>query len=171
MSSRRPRGTAAKAEADIRAAMGRMASGRAQSTNGKLTTVNLAVEAGMSRKQLYHYLLDLPALANAWRELMGDHRTSAPKSDDEVLRGRIAALERELATWQALAAIARADAERQAATNAALRAHIDRLEAAARNAGRILMPIDSYRRGPPAAPPTEIVTHGRRTDTVDYPLE
>jgi AraC-like DNA-binding protein len=126
--NRRPRGTPEHAQADINAAMARLAQGRPQRADGKLTATSLAQEAGMSRKQLYHYFEECPSLATAWRELL-DQQKSLPETSAAVDR-RIRALEQQVEAWKVVAAIGRAEAERHAEINATLRAENERLRGA-----------------------------------------
>lgn len=139
--SRRPRGTPDQAITDIKAAITRLAKARPQRTTGKLTATNLAAEAGMSRKQLYHYFDHEPALAAAWRHLIQTRATSRPDDPEAEDRQRIRQFETELKTWKRLAAVARADADRQAQVNDLLRAENDRLRAANAAAGGRVIPI------------------------------
>jgi hypothetical protein len=126
--NRRPRGTPEKARADIKAAMARLAKGRPDHVD-KLTATSLAQEAGMSRKQLYHYVEQFPSLPAAWREL-GDQRKDRPPEPSNAANGRIRALEEALEAWKSVAAIARAEAERQAQINGMLRAENERVRGA-----------------------------------------
>jgi hypothetical protein len=139
---RRPRGTPEQAQADIKAAIGRLAKGRPERTDGKVTATNLAAEAGMSRKQLYHYLGESPALAAAWQQLTDGRKRPRPENSDAAANGRIRVLEKEVEAWKAVAAIARAEAERRAETNASLQAENDRLRAVNRsnNASVVALP-------------------------------
>lgn len=128
MTARRPRSTPDQAAADVAAAIDRLARRRPQRTDGKLTATNLAAEAGMSRKQLYHYFTERPELATAWRKIATDKPAAA--SEGEVLRARVRALETELDAWRTMAVIARAEAERQEERNTALAGENERLRAA-----------------------------------------
>ena len=119
--TRRERGTPEQAVADISAAIDRLRRGRPKRTDGKRTSTNLAAEAGMSRKQLYHYFELSPELAQRWRGDVGsgsgrDHGDRQEPGAQTQIR----TLERELATWKAIAVIARAEAEHLATRNAAI---------------------------------------------------
>ncbi len=101
-----PRNTQ-QALSDINAAIDRLAKGRPSITAGKLTTTNLAEEAGMSRKQLYHYFGTAPAVADRWHEL-ATRRRAEPRVDTHKLKQELSDLQDALGAWQAVAAIARA---------------------------------------------------------------
>lgn len=114
--ARRPRGTPEQAEADIAAAIGRLAD---RVSEASLTAVNLAEEAGMSRKQLYTYFNRTPSLAEQWRAVMQRRRTEqattpeqAAAAETTALKRRIAELERTVDDWRCVAVVARAEAER-----------------------------------------------------------
>lgn len=125
---RRPRGTPEKAREDIMAAMARLAKARPEDVD-RLTATSLAQEAGMSRKQLYNYFAEFPALSSAWHELRGRQRGPAVEPSVAVDQ-RMRALEQALEAWKSVAAIARAEAERQAQVNELLRAENERLRQA-----------------------------------------
>lgn len=136
--NRRLRGTPEQAQADIKAAMARLANGRSECANGKLTATSLAQEAGMSRKQLYHYFEEVPSLAAAWRELRGQRKGQSPEPSTDTNRS-IQALEQELEAWKSVAAVARAEAERHAVINEMLRTENERLRGAeAATTGRVV---------------------------------
>ena len=67
-SARRRRGAPKQAITDINAAIGTTRERSAQRSSGALTATNLAAEAGMSRKQLYHYFGNHPTLAASSRQ-------------------------------------------------------------------------------------------------------
>lgn len=133
--TRRPRGTAEQAVGDIKAAMARLVRGRPQRASAALTATNLADEAGMSRKQLYHYFDQEPALVAAWRNVVADRDMSKPTAGAAAELGRVRELEQQLDIWKMLAAVARADAEREAEVNAALRNENTRLRPTTPRAG------------------------------------
>lgn len=138
--NRRARGTPEQAQADIHAAMARLAQGRPERADSKLTAASLAHEAGMSRKQLYHYFAQRPSLVAAWRELL-DQRKSQQADPSAAANRRIRALEQQVEAWQAVAAIARAEADRHAEINDTLRAENERLRAAHQPAGGQIVPL------------------------------
>ena len=127
--TRRRRGTPEQAITDINAAMARLARGRPNRSSGALTATSLAAEAGMSRKQLYHYFGNHPTLAASWRQITADHAASDTATGDAASAARIRDLEQRLELWKMLAAVARAEAERESEFNAALRAENDQLRA------------------------------------------
>lgn len=128
--TRRLRGTPEEAQADIKAAMARLAQGRPERADGKLTATSLAQEAGMSRKQLYHYFDTVPSLAAAWRELRDQRKDRPPEASTAAVNRRIRELEQQVDAWKSVAAVARAEAERNAETNETLRAENERLRGA-----------------------------------------
>jgi hypothetical protein len=89
---------------------------------------NLAQEAGMSRKQLYHYFKTAPAVADRWHELATSRRAGR-RVDDRKLMQEVSDLQAALGAWQAVAAIARAEAEHLTEQVRALRAENERLRA------------------------------------------
>ena len=129
--SRRPRGTPEQAEADIAAAIDRLTDNPAAGV--ARTAVNLAREAGMSRKQLYTYFSRRPDLAQRWRQATADTQSRNPPGragvDREIalLRRRISELEQALADWRSLAVLARAEADRQSEIVKRLRDESDKL--------------------------------------------
>jgi hypothetical protein len=89
---------------------------------------NLAQEAGMSRKQLYHYFRTAPAVADRWQELATSSRADR-RVDARRLKHELSDLQNALGAWQAVAAIARAEAEHLTEQVKALRAENERLRA------------------------------------------
>lgn len=64
-------------------AMDKLANGTPESTNGKITGVNLAVEARVSKATLYRYLTDFPQLQEAYSALRHNgikRTTDAPET-------------------------------------------------------------------------------------------
>jgi hypothetical protein len=89
---------------------------------------NLAQEACMSRKQLYHYFGTAPAVADRWHELATSRR-SERRVDARWLKQELSELQDALGAWQAVAAIARAETEHLTEQVKALRAENERLRA------------------------------------------
>lgn len=135
--SRRSRGSPDRAIEDINAAMARLAKRKPERTDGKLTATNLATEAGMSRKQLYHYFNNAPALAEKWRQLTTERSASRADDSASALRRRVRELEQDLDTWKEIAIAARAETERQKDLNQSLLADNQHLRAALRSEQRV----------------------------------
>ncbi len=140
MSDRRPRGTPQQAEADIKAAMARLARARGGPSDPKVTATSLAREAGMSRKQLYHYFESAPELAKTWQSLRTQRARRSDTSSATTTR-HVQQLEEALAAWKTVAAVTRAEAERQAEINRVLRAENERLRAASVAATGQVVPL------------------------------
>lgn len=118
---RRPRGTPEQAEADITAAIDRLASQWGNGAAATLTATRLAEEAGMSRKQLYTYFAARPHLADQWSETVAKAKAArvaspgtVPAAEVAGLRRRVRELEQALDDWRCVAVATRAEAERQA---------------------------------------------------------
>ena len=124
--ARRTRGTPQQALSDIDAAIDRLARGRPNITDGKLSTINLAREAGMSRKQLYHYLKTVPAVADRWHG-SGHQPQNRARGGSPGLKQEFSNMQDALGAWQAVAAIAHAEAEHLIEQVEALRAENERL--------------------------------------------
>lgn len=139
--NRRARGTPEQAQADIHAAMARLAHDRPERADSKLTAASLAQEAGMSRKQLYHYFAQRPSLAVAWRELLDQRKSGPPEPSAAAGNRHIRALEQQVEAWKSVATIARAEADRHAEINETLRAENERLRAAHHAASGQIVPL------------------------------
>ena len=139
--NRRLRGTPEQAQTDIKAAMARLARGRTERSDGKLTATTLAQEAGMSRKQLYHYFDAVPSLAAAWHVLRDQRKDRPPEVSTAAVNGRIRELEQHVEAWKSVAAVARAEAERNAEINESLRAENERLRVARHSTGGPVIPF------------------------------
>jgi len=83
----------------------------------------------------------VPSLAAAWHVLRDQRKDRPPEVSTAAVNGRIRELEQHVEAWKSVAAVARAEAERNAEINESLRAENERLRVARHSTGGQVIPF------------------------------